>query len=197
MYLNGEGMIRPHFSNDSYSLFGGIMFPSLVVSVQNISLLFCFPYQDKANHLALLFVSKWKQISSFSRSTADKDLSSTVEFDKVFFCWVGNGVDINLFPKLCVKGVVWELLYQLLLDNVLFYNALKRTVWYCVHVKQSKESGDTYCVHLRPPSLEFWGHKLNTCQVHNVDVFFSTSHQCQLWWHFFQVTFHILKVPNL
>lgn len=165
--LNAKGKIGPHFAIRYLILFmqhlelKSILFASLVVSVQNVSLLLCFPYQGMANHLPLLFISRWQQSSSFMYeycvSRADQDLSTTTGLDKLVLCGVGQMVLLFIFSVGCVlkeqyESYCWQEEHQLLLDTLRFYNVLKETAWY---YELRKESDDSCCVCSDCPPLSF------------------------------------------
>lgn len=74
-----------------------------------------------------------------------------------------------------------------------------------------KEQHDIMCVYswgkslMTPPmfvqAVVPWALRLQTEHFQTLPNhahldFSPTTDQCQLWWHFFQVTFHLLEVPN-
>lgn len=98
--LNAKGKLWLQFAIRYFPLFmqhlelKSVMFASLVASVQNVSLLLCFPHQDMANHLALLFISRLQQSSSFRvcalYHNSSSRLSTIAGLDKLVLCGMGQ-----------------------------------------------------------------------------------------------------------
>lgn len=116
IYLNAKGKLRPQFAIRCFPLLmqhlelKTVIFASLVASVQNISLLLCFPHQDVASHLALLFISRRQRVCTLS--------PWQIKIFPPFLCLInfgllwsgGDDTAVYLFPRFCVKGPVSELL---------------------------------------------------------------------------------------
>lgn len=188
--LNAKGKLRPHFAIRYFPLFmqhlelKRVMFSSLVASVQHVSLLLCFPHQDVANHLALLFISRRQQHSSFRVCVLYHHSRSGF----VHHCcawWVGplwRGTDdtaIYLFLRFCVKGTVGELLLTRGASASARYCTVLRcfernSMMLCVSRAEERVWWLLLCL-FRLSSLVLWDYKLNTCkhcQTMHILIFF-------------------------
>lgn len=176
IYLNAKGKLRPQFAIRYFPLLmqhlelKSVMFASLVASVQNVSLLLCFPHQDMANHLALLFITRRQQSSSFQVCALYHHsrwrFATIAALDKWVRCGVGQMTLLLICSPDFVSKERYESCYrqkeqQLLLDTVLFYDVLKGTAWCYVCLELRKESDSCYiCSGCRPLNFEVTNWKL-------------------------------------